>query len=393
MRSRLGLVVPWYGENIPGGAEAACRNLARALQAAGANVEVLTTCVREFASDWNDNFHAEGATVEGGIAVRRFRARRRDTAAFDEVNRKLASGATPSISDQEIYLRETVRSPALCDYLDRHRAGYVYLFLPYMFGTTYDGVGRCGERGVLSPCLHDEPQARMQLLRCVFERARGVVFLSEAERRLAASLFNLSAARTAVLGCPVECAWTGDAERFRARYDLADYLLYAGRTDAGKGFELLVEYFARYTGQSPGALKLAVAGGGPCAWPASLGARVVNLGYLDEQAKRDGLAGSLALAVPSAKESFSLVMMESWLAGRPVVANAACAVTTDFCRLSGGGLYFADYAEFREILDELAANGRLAGQLGRQGREYVLANYQPAQVAARYLETLGAWFD
>jgi glycosyltransferase involved in cell wall biosynthesis len=136
-----------------------------------------------------------------------------------------------------------------------------------------------------------------------------------------------------------------------------------------------------------------VAGGGQCAWPASLGARVVNLGYLDEQAKRDGLAGSLALAVPSAKESFSLVMMESWLAARPVVVNAACAVTTDFCRLSGGGLYFTDYAEFREILDELVANGCLADQLGRQGREYVLANYQPAQVAARYLETLGAWFD
>jgi glycosyltransferase involved in cell wall biosynthesis len=56
-------------------------------------------------------------------------------------------------------------------------------------------------------------------------------------------------------------------------------------------------------------------------------------------------------------------------------------------------LYFAEYAEFREILDELVANRLLAGQLGRQGREYVLANYQPGQVAARYLETLGAWFD
>ncbi len=325
--------------------------------------------------------------------MRRFRARRRDTAAFDQVNRKLARGIVPSLSEQEIYLRETVRSPALCDYLDRHRAGYVYLFLPYMFGTTYDGVGRCGERSVLIPCLHDEPQARMPLLQRLFERARGVVFLSEAEGRLAASLVNLSAARTAVLGCPVECVWTGDAERFRARYNLADYLLYAGRTDPGKGFELLVDYFARYTGHRPGALKLVVAGGGPCAWPASLGARVVNLGYLDEQTKRDALSGSLALAVPSAQESFSLIMMESWLAGRPVVANAACAVTTDFCRLSGGGLYFADYAEFREILDELVANSSLADRLGRQGREYVLANYQPAQVAARYLETLSAWFD
>jgi glycosyltransferase involved in cell wall biosynthesis len=325
--------------------------------------------------------------------VRRFRARRRDTAAFDEVNRKLAKGVTPSLSDQEIYLRETVRSPALCDYLDRHRSSYVYLFLPYMYGTTYDGVGRCGERSVLIPCLHDEPQARMQLLKCVFERARGVIFLSDAERQLAASLFKFDAARTAVLGCPVECGRTADAARFRSERDLGDYLLYAGRTDAGKGFDLLVEYFARYNDQRPGVLKLAVAGGGKCDVPASLGTRIADLGFLSEHAKRDSMAASLALAVPSAKESFSLVMMESWLAGRPVVVNAACAVTREFCRLSGGGLYFADYAEFREILDELLANRTLANQLGRQGREYVLANFEPHRVAARYLETLGAWFD
>lgn len=393
MNSRIGLVTPWYGENIPGGAEAACRALAHALQAAGAEVEVLTTCVREFASDWNDNFHLEGATVESRIPVRRYRVRRRDTAAFDAVNRKLARGVVPSASDQEIYLRETVRSPALCDYLHRHRNQYIYLLLPYMFGTTYDGVTRCGEQSVLIPCLHDEPQARMTVLQPIFERARGVIFLSEPERQLAASLCKLDAAKTAVLGCPVDCDWTADAQRFQREHDLGDYLLYAGRTDAGKGFELLLEYFARYTDYRPGALKLAVIGGGQCDVPASIETRVVDLGFLSEQEKHDAMAASLALAVPSAKESFSLAMMESWLAGRPVLANAACAVTSDFCRRSGGGLYFAGYAEFREILDEWLARRDLADQLGRQGREFVLANFAPGQVAARYIETLHAWFD
>jgi glycosyltransferase involved in cell wall biosynthesis len=393
MNARLGLVVPWYGGSIPGGAEAACRALARALQAAGADVEVLATCVREFASDWNENFHAAGATVEDGISVRRFRVRRRDAAAFDAVNRKLARGVVPSASDEATYLRESVRSPALCEFLHQHRAEYVYLFLPYMFGTTFDGVELCGERSVLIPCLHDEPQARMTLLPSIFERARGVIFLSEAERALASSLMRLDEAKTVVLGCPVECGWSADAARFRLDHGPGDYLLYAGRTDAGKGFELLLDYFARYTAQRPGVMKLAVAGGGALDVPAALEARVMNLGYLSEQAKRDAMAASLALAVPSVKESFSLVMMESWLAGRPVVANAACAVTTDFCRRSGGGLYFAGYQEFREIVDELLANRALADQLGRQGREFVLANFEPGRVAARYLETLSAWFD
>lgn len=393
MKARLGLVVPWYGASIPGGAEAACRALARALQAAGADVEVLATCVREFASDWNENFHAAGATVEDGIPVRRFRVRRRDKAAFDAVNRKFARGVVPSIPDQEIYLRESVRSPALCQFLDRHRVEYVYLFLPYMFGTTFDGVGLCGERSVLIPCLHDEPQARIALLPSMFERARGVIFLSEAERALASSLMRLDEAKTAVLGCPVECGWSADAARFRLDHGSGDYLLYAGRTDAGKGFELLLQYFARYIGQRPGVLKLAVAGGGALDVPAALTTHVVSLGYLSEQAKRDAMAASLALAVPSVKESFSLVMMESWLAARPVVVNAACAVTTDFCRRAGGGLYFAGYQEFREIIDELLANRALAGRLGRQGRDFVLEHFEPGRVAARYLATLSGWFD
>ena len=391
MNARIGLVIPWYGENIPGGAEAACRALAGALQTAGAEVEVLTTTVREFASDWNRNFHAEGVAVEGGICVRRFRVRKRDTAAFDAVNRILARGLSPPISEQDIYLRENIRSPALCEFLDRHRSGYIYLFMPYLFGTTVDGVQTAGERGVLIPCLHEEPQARMARLQSIFYQARGVVFLSEAERRLAFDLMRLDAAKTAVLGCPVELGWTADAERFRRRAFAGEFLLYAGRTGAGKGFDLLVEYFARYLEQRPAALKLAVAGGDFQA-PAWLRPHLVSLGYVPQECLRDAMAASLAVVTPGVRESFSLVMMEAWLAGRPVIANAACPVTSGFCRLAGGGLYFASYPEFREILDELRANPGLAAQLGRQGREFVRANFEPGQVAARYLETLRAWF-
>jgi len=390
MNTRIGLVIPWYGENIPGGAEAACRALARALQSAGAEVEVLTTTVREFASDWNQNFHAEGVTVEGGICVRRFRVRKRDTAAFDAVNRILARGLSPSVSDQEVYLRENIRSPALCEFLVRHRSGYIYLFMPYLFGTTVDGVQVAGERGVLIPCLHEEPQARMARLQSIFHQARGVVFLSEPERRLAFDLMKLDAAKTAVLGCPVELGWTADAERFRRGF-AGEFLLYAGRTDAGKGLDLLVEYFTRYLEQRPAALKLAVAGGSFHA-SASLRPHLVSLGHVPQECLRDAMAASLAVVTPGIRESFSLVMMETWLTGRPVIANAACPGTSGFCRLAGGGLYFASYAEFREILDELRTNPSLAAQLGRQGRELVRAIFEPGHVAARYLETLRAWF-
>src|SRR5205807_4079260 len=49
---KLAFVVPWFGAGIPGGAETACRLTAAKLREAGVPVEVLTTCIREFRSDW-----------------------------------------------------------------------------------------------------------------------------------------------------------------------------------------------------------------------------------------------------------------------------------------------------------------------------------------------------
>ena len=54
---KIGFVIPWYGEKIGGGAEAELRGVVHHLKDAGVELEVLTTCVECFASDWNRNFH------------------------------------------------------------------------------------------------------------------------------------------------------------------------------------------------------------------------------------------------------------------------------------------------------------------------------------------------
>ena len=389
MRHKLAFVIPWYGENIAGGADAECRGLAKALARQGLTVEILTTCVRDFRADWSENFHPAGTSLEGGIPVRRFRARHRDTAAFDRVNARLMRDLAVSAAEEEIYLRESVTSPDLCRYIDQHRAEYVFFFIPYLFGTTYWGSRVCPERSVLIPCLHQESYARLDLFRPMFEAVRGIVFHSPAEQRLAQRLYRIAPERSAVLGEPVACDWTTDPERFRRQYALSDFLLYAGRTDRGKNADLLVDYFERHLHRTRAHDHLVFIGGEP---PAFSSDRVRALGFLPRQDQYDCYAAALALCVPGVKESFSLVMMESWLAGRPVIVNAACEVTTEFCRLSGGGLYFNNVAEFSEILVELRANSELAGHLGRQGRRFVLEHYSPDRVAAAYLRALDAWF-
>ena len=68
---RLAFVIPWFGADIPGGAEAACFHIACHLREAGVDVEVLTTCIKEFRSDWSANYHHRGSDTVSGITVRR----------------------------------------------------------------------------------------------------------------------------------------------------------------------------------------------------------------------------------------------------------------------------------------------------------------------------------
>jgi glycosyltransferase involved in cell wall biosynthesis len=137
--------------------------------------------------------------------------------------------------------------------------------------------------------------------------------------------------------------------------------------------------------------RLVFIGGGEVVIPKQYCSQIVELGFLPLHDKYDAYSAAITLCVPSLVESFSIVTMESWLAGRPVIVNAQCPVTKQFCLESNGGLYFADYQEFREILMLLVNEPNLCAALGANGREYVLANFQPNVVANRYISALERW--
>lgn len=391
MSVKVGFVIPWYGDNILGGAESLCRGTIKALLKAGVAAEVLTTCVKQFHSDWSRNFHPEGASNDHGVPVRRFRVRRRDTASFDRVNYRFMHGLAVTPADEDLFMAEMINSPDLYGYIAEHRNEYVFLFIPYLYGTTCWGSRVCPERSVLIPCLHDEGYARMRIVRQMCESVKGLIFNSEHERRLAERLYSVSPGRAVVAGVPVDCEWHADPLRFRAKYGLSDFFLYAGRTEKGKECDLLLDYFCRYWDETGRTQKLVFIGGGELQIPPAYASRIVQLGFLPAQDKYDAYAAAIALCVPSRMESFSIVTMESWLAGRPAIVNAECAVTTDFCIYSNGGLYFSRYEEFREILCLLGDDENVCAALGANGSRYVLDNFHPDAVAARYQQALESW--
>ena len=79
--------------------------------------------------------------------------------------------------------------------------------------------------------------------------------------------------------------------------------------------------------------------------------------------------------LPSPYESLSVIVLEAWAMGRPVLVNSACEGARGAVRAQRGGLFYRGYSEFAEALRRLLADADLRRRLGEAGRRYVAAEY------------------
>ena len=117
---------------------------------------------------------------------------------------------------------------------------------------------------------------------------------------------------------------------------------------------------------------------------------VIDLSNVTEEDKQRILAHALFLCQPSENESFSIVMMESWLRKRPVVVSANCAVTRAHVVESGGGLFVADEGDFTLVAERLVSDPALAAALGEAGCAYVRRKYAWDAVLQRFDNVIDA---
>jgi glycosyltransferase involved in cell wall biosynthesis len=114
--------------------------------------------------------------------------------------------------------------------------------------------------------------------------------------------------------------------------------------------------------------------------------RIHHLGFLPDADKYDALAAADLLIMPSYFESLSMVALEAWALGRPVLANGRCDVLKGQCIRSAAGLYYERYEEFAETLYSLESNGPLNARLGRNGRDYFRMHYAWPVIERKYLQ-------
>jgi glycosyltransferase involved in cell wall biosynthesis len=153
------------------------------------------------------------------------------------------------------------------------------------------------------------------------------------------------------------------------------FVYYGGRREGGKGWFELLGAFTRAVVEYGADLDLVTTGVGPVEPAAIVADRVHDLGLMAYEDLPHVFAAAAAYVQPSRNESFSRTIMESWLAGTGVIANAGSAVVAWHCERSGAGITYADPDELVQAMVLLAERPEALRALAPSGREYVLREY------------------
>ena len=382
---KIAVVVQRYGADINGGAELHARYIAEHL-APHHEVEVLTTCARDYVT-WANALPA-GAEQVNGVPVRRFPvSQERDVHLF-ATRQVQVFERTHSLQDELAWLEaEGPTSPALLRYIQQHARSYgAFLFFSYRYWHAWHGVRAVPDRAVLVPTAERDPAIGLALFPPIFRGVRAIMFNSLEERAMIEHVAG-SPAPGVVVGVGSEIPAHADGERFRQTFGIkGPFALYVGRIDENKGCAELFDFFLRYARQMPGHLSLVLIGNSILPVPEH--PRVRHLGFLPDRDKFDALAAADLLVMPSYYESLSMVTLEAWALGRPVLVNARCNVLRGQAVRSQAGLYYEGYGEFAGALDALASSPYLRQALGRSGRAYFQTHYTWPVIERKYLDML-----
>ena len=381
---KIAVVVQRYGPAVNGGAELHARYIAEHLTRHG-QVEVLTTCATDYVT-WRNELQP-GVESVNGVTVRRFKVKHeRDPLVFGKRSDRVFE-QRHSLGDELDWLdAEGPTSPALVDYINKHAADYDYcLFFSYRYYHAFYGARAAAGRAILVPTAERDETIGLSIFQPLFRSVRAIMYNSPEERAMIHAVAANESVAGVVVGIGSDVPNNPQAARFRQKYNVrSPFAVYVGRIDRNKGCSELFEFFQAYLKDPSSKLSLILIGN--TLLPIPDHKRIRHLGFLNDGDKFDAMAAADVLIMPSYYESLSMVALEAWALGRPVLANGRCDVLKGQCLRSNAGLFYETLGEFIGTLEAIEQNRWLAGSLGRNGRQYFRDNYDWPVIERKYLE-------
>ncbi len=380
---KVAIVVQRYGADINGGAEQHARYIAEHL-GQHVQVEVLTTCAHRDYISWKNELPA-GREIVNGIPVHRFRnAVERDPVAFARWSDRVFT-QKHSISDELAWLdAEGPTSPDLIAHIRAHEADYdFFIFFSFRYHHSFHGCRAVASKAILVPTAERDGALGLGIYPPIFRGVRALMYNSYEERALIHGVAKNESVPGVVVGVGSEIPERSNAGRFRQKFNIRDrFAIYVGRIDENKGCVELFDFFEHYSASLVDGMHLVLIGTPHVPIPQH--PRIHHLGFVDDQDKYDAMAAAEVLIMPSYLESLSMVALEAWAMGKPVLANARCDVLQGQCLRSNAGLFYANYAEFAETLRAIDTTPSLQAALGRNGRAFFERHYDWPVIVKKY---------
>lgn len=363
-----------YGLEVNGGSELYTRQIAEHLTQKY-DVEILTSCSLEYVR-WS-NHYKPGTEVINGVTVRRFKTlHERDPKTFSALDESMHRNPKAGKEESDRWIEGMgPYCPQLVDYVEEHQDDYDVIFVvTYLYYPAVKSLPRIGHKAVFIPTAHQEPYINFEMYRDVFHSAKAFIYLTDEEKELVHSIFDVRDVPCEVCGAGVDVPSVIDPDAFRKKYGLDEFIVYVGRIDLGKDCPRMFQYFQEYKKRNPGNLKLVLMGKAVVDIPKSKD--IVSLGFVSDQDKFDGISASEALILPSRFESLSISVLEAMSLQRPVIVNGRCDVLKGHCVKSNGGFYYKNYFEFEAVLNYLLEHRDVSAAMGQNAKAYVDEYFQ-----------------
>ncbi len=383
---RICFVVQRYGDEVNGGAEVHARQLAEHVaQYTDHEVEVATTKAIDYVT-WRNEYENDEDIVNG-LKVHRFPVvNERVQEKFNKISEKVAAGQADAAEQEKWMKLQGPECPALIEWLKANKDNYDrFVFLTYLYYTTYYGLQAVGKKAVLIPTAHEEWTIHIPMFRKMFELPGAFFYNTTEEKELVNRLFNTSDIpdNEGIGGVGVEVPENVSAEAFREKFGIKDkFIIYVGRIDENKCCPELFTYFREYKNRhKDSSLKLVLAGKEIIKVPKA--DDIISLGFVSEEDKFNAIAASEFLVLPSRFESLSIVVLEALKLRRPALVTAGCNVLVGHCRRSNAALYYNGYYEFEGCIDYLLSHEDECRAMGENGVKYVDTNYSWKNIVER----------
>lgn len=393
-RYKITFVVQRYGKEIVGGSEAHAREVAERLVPYG-DVEVLTSSALDYTT-W-ENFYPEGEEEINGVRVKRFPVEGKRRKDFNQLSEKLFRKKVSLQEEIEwVYAQGPVVPKILEEISNIRNKRDVFIFFTYLYYPTLFGLRLVPDKSIFVPTAHDEPPIYFNIFKPLFHSPRAILYNTEEERAFINRLFGNDYIPSEIAGVGVEIPGDLNPSRFRAKYGIkGKYLLFMGRIVSSKGCDELIDFFKFYKEKYNENLNLVLLGKSEMEIPQEEG--IIYGGFVEEKEKFDAIAGCSAVVVPSRFESLSMIALEGWSMGKPVIVTEFSNVVKSMCERSNGGLYYANKEEFAEVVNLIISNEELSKSLGENGKKFVENYYTWDKVINKYLKMIefivrGKWF-